>query len=692
MGLDNTVNTCNTDFRLVLKNLKLNQMREIRNSDIREKINVTGTITVLVFILMFFAGCTKNDENSDPETQKPTDVSPPTIVSVSPGNNTTSASPKSIPNVTFSEELSSGSVTSTSFSVTLGTTIVSGTVIHTGKTATFKPTSDFEGGKTYTVTVTTAVKDIAGNALATNYTWSFTTSPVSDVTAPTVVFAVPIANSKTAATDTKPSVTFNEPVNPTTITNATFSIKQGDTNVPGMVTYADSTATFIPSVPFSAGTIYSGTLTTAVKDVAGNTLAANYTWSFTTLPLADVTAPTVVSVAPIANSMTAATDTKPSVTFNEPMNPTTITTATFSLKQGSTVVPGTVTYSDSTATFTPSAPLSTGTIYTGTITTAVKDVAGNALAANYTWSFTTSVLADVTAPTVVSVVPIANSTTAATDTKPSVTFNEPMNPTTITTATFSMKQGSTVVPGTVTYTGSTATFTPSAPFSAGKIYSGTITTSVKDVAGNALASNYTWSFTTSALADITAPTVVSVVPIANSTTAATDTKPSVTFNEPMNPTTITTATFSIKQGSTVVPGTVTYTGSTATFTPSAPFVAGTIYSVTITSVKDVAGNALAANYTWNFTTAAATPTAKSFSTDVVPILNLCNSCHKHNWTASSTASTFYTNLVNGGYVKPATPTSSKIYSEINGGHPSSTVTTAQKNTILTWMLEGSKNN
>jgi hypothetical protein len=72
------------------------------------------------------------------------------------------------------------------------------------------------------------------------------------------------------------------------------------------------------------------------------------------------------------------------------MNATTINTSTFTLKQGNTSILGSVAYSGLKATFTPSSVLAASVKYTATITTGVKDLAGNALATNIIWSFTTT--------------------------------------------------------------------------------------------------------------------------------------------------------------------------------------------------------------------------------------------------------------------------------------------------------------
>ena len=72
-------------------------------------------------------------------------------------------------------------------------------------------------------------------------------------------------------------------------------------------------------------------------------------------------------------------------TFSEAMQSSTINTNTFTVSGGSGNISGAVS-SGTTATFTPSGNLSDSTIYTARITTGVRDLAGNAMASDYTWS------------------------------------------------------------------------------------------------------------------------------------------------------------------------------------------------------------------------------------------------------------------------------------------------------------------
>lgn len=101
----------------------------------------------------------------------------------------------------------------------------------------------------------------------------------------------------------------------------------------------------------------------------------------------------------------------------------------------------------------------------------------------------------------------------------------------------------------------------------------------------------------------TNPTITAKSPSNDATNVALNKVISFTFSETMDPVTINTTTFSLKQGTTPVLGTVSYSGTTATFTPAVPFAAGTVYSATIsTAAKSAAGISLAANTSWKFTT------------------------------------------------------------------------------------------
>ncbi len=107
------------------------------------------------------------------------------------------------------------------------------------------------------------------------------------------------------------------------------------------------------------------------------------------IPTATTTTPTITAKSPNSNATNVALNKVISVTFSEAMNASTITATTFSLKQGTTTIAGTVGYSGTTATFTPTTPLTSGMVYSVTITRGAKSAAGIELAAITTWNFTT---------------------------------------------------------------------------------------------------------------------------------------------------------------------------------------------------------------------------------------------------------------------------------------------------------------
>ncbi|MGE5247202.1 MAG: Ig-like domain-containing protein, partial [Verrucomicrobiota bacterium] len=540
----------------------------------------------------------------------PADTTPPTVSSTVPANGATNINPGTAIAVTFSEAVTN--VTTSTFTLSGGGGAVPGTVTMNGAgtTATFQPSSALANSTTYTATVTTGVKDAAGNALASNYAWSFTTAAAADTTPPTVTSTNPANNANNVAVNSDITATFSENILPASVTTASFTVS----GVTGTVSVSGATATFTPSSPLAYATNYTATITTAVTDLAGNHLAANRTWAFTTGAAPDSTPPTVSSTAPVNNATGVPLSSQVSATFSEPMKASTITTANFKVVQGTVGVPGTVTLNGSgtTATFKPSAALANGTTYTATITTGVQDAAGNAMASNYSWSFTTAAAADATPPAVTSVAPADGASNVAVNASLTANFSEAVDPLTVTGATFTLKNGPTSVAGSVSVNGATATFKPSSVLANSTTYTATVTTGVKDLAGNALASAYSWSFTTGAAADTTAPTVSATAPANNATGVSVTTAVTATFSEALDAATVTTATFSLKDSANApVAGAVSCAGSTATFAP-ATLAPGTTYTATLsTGIKDPAGNAMAQEYSWTFTTEATVATSDS---------------------------------------------------------------------------------
>ena len=244
-----------------------------------------------------------------------------------------------------------------------------------------------------------------------------------DTTAPTLSSVAPTDDAATVALDANVEANFSEAIAASTITDATFTLTlgggSGATPVAAAVSYDPTTnkATLNPNVSLQAGKTYSAKVkggSAGVKDSAGNPMAADRVWSFTTLssPLpTDTTSPRVTSTSPRHTATGVAPSSNLAATFSEKMDPTSITNSTFKLfkvnADGSTTQITDVSVSLSTdglvATLDPfgtstTTHLTRGTKYKGVITTGARDVAGNQLDQNAStaglqlkaWTFTVS--------------------------------------------------------------------------------------------------------------------------------------------------------------------------------------------------------------------------------------------------------------------------------------------------------------
>lgn len=325
-------------------------------------------------------------------------------------------------------------------------------------------------------------------------------------------------------------------------------------------------------------------------------------------PLTGATPPTVSSIQ-AENGGTSVTPTGGiAAIFSKPVNPSTVNSGTFTVSDsGGNPVPGNVTCSGSIAVFRPIAPFALGADYTVALTIGIQDTSGNPLASRTTWDFRTvsESSPDTTPPAPASVYPPPGTPWVPDNASLIVAFSEAVDPATVTADTFLLTDAQErPVAGTVSCTGTVATFRPSAPLTLNRAYRATLRREIADLAGNSLPQDYAWTFWTGPVSapDNTAPFVVEISPPGGSSGAYPGTVLRATFSEPMDPATIDADSFTLTDDSgNPVPGTVTYSGYSAFLAPAVPLLPGTGYTAALsTAITDGYGNPTAARYTWHF--------------------------------------------------------------------------------------------
>ncbi|WP_411374071.1 Ig-like domain-containing protein [Arthrobacter sp. MPF02] len=514
----------------------------------------------------------------------------------------------------------------------------------------------------------------------------------TDTTAPTVTATSPADKATGVAVGTNVTGTFSEAMDAATITSSTFTLTAGTTTTPvsAAISYdgTNKVATLNPGADLAAGTTYTATIkggTGGVKDLAGNTLAANKAWTFTTASAGttDTTAPTVTATSPADKATDVVVGTNVTGTFSEAMDAATITSSTFTLASGTTTVSAAVTY-DSTnkvATLNPGADLAAGTTYTATIkggTGGVKDLAGNPVAADKVWTFTTAAASGGGTSETVTLTATADayvsSGAATSNYGASTVLGVDSSPTEVTYLKFDLSAyaGRTIESATLQLrsAGSGSIGTQNVKLVADDSWTETgVTYNSRPALGTGLGTfgptttntNYNITLTASGLAaelgqhlslgldanssdgldlnskeassgayppklvlvlagdstggggttDTTAPTVTATSPADKATDVAVGTNVTGTLSEAIDAASVSSSSFTLATGTTAVSAAVTYdsTNKVATLNPGADLAAGTTYTATLKGgtggVKDLAGNPMAADKVWTFTTATA---------------------------------------------------------------------------------------
>jgi hypothetical protein len=545
------------------------------------------------------------------------DSTAPTVTTVSPANGAVNVSPSVGVTVNFSEAMDSATITTTTFTVKNGasaTLCTSVSLSSDGLTATCSHTSDFPTSTLLSVAVTTGAKDLAGNAV-TAFSSSFT-SGASDSIRPTIVSVSPADNAADIPINVAASVTFSEAMKSSTITTTNLKIYTGTANPcpPTALTAVTATvslssdqtvASISPSSSLAANTEYTLSVSNNVQDAAGNTMQQSNCTTFRTSSSSDSTRPQIVGSTPNSGATNVVETVRPEIFFSEAMDSSTLTATNIQLKRKDTqasVSLYTQVNSDSlTVRIIPTTTLVNGQIYTMTVLSDVKDLAGNTLGAPWAIEFTVAASSDSTAPQVILIQPQSNSADNSVAPIIKLRFSEPMNASTIHTGTFTVTSAgdgpgcsSGAVSGSVGVSGDglEASFLYSGTLCARNTFTVGLTggsSGAKDLAGNALASSFSSSFRTAKRSG-SGPVVVTASPGGGTTGVGTDAKITIVFDQVIDTSSVSSSTVYVSAGSCPSGGTAlsaAYTfsadGTTVTVDPAAALTASTTYRINVTT-------------------------------------------------------------------------------------------------------------
>ena len=403
--------------------------------------------------------------------------------------------------------------------------------------------------------------------------------------------------------------------------------------------------------------------------------STNYWVDVVYLPTSAIAPPTVSSTVPAANSAGAGLNGPITATFNQPMNPATMTSTNFVVTDSSNnVVPGVVSFDapSSTLSFTPNSTLNGLSVYKATVKAAVSSYFGQAMGADYAWTFTTASLPATgncpctlwPATTTPSIVDSGDGSGIELGVKFKTDYNGLITGVRFYKSTAnvgahigSLWNSSGTRLATVTFTNESSSGWQQANFSTPVSVSAGTTYIVSYYAPNghyAYTSNFfasagadnaplhalqngvnggdgvynygsTSTFPTSSFGaanywvdvvyfqsnSTTPPMVSTAAPVAGATQVSLSTPASVKFNQPMNPSSMTVSNFVLKDASNnSVSGTVTYdsVSSTFTFQPGSTLKALSVYTATVKgSVLNFLGTAMGVDYSWSFTTSHGCP-------------------------------------------------------------------------------------
>ena len=493
---------------------------------------------------------------------------------------------------------------------------VPGAFARTGITrVVFTPNTPLDLESDYEFQLSALTCDQAGRILDVTALFAFRTL---DVTPPQLT-SIDVQNGSQSESRTRTyTLTFSEPVASSSVSSATFYLRDSTQTYAASYTVAGNLVTLDPYVDLPGNRLLFLVTKPGITDRAGNPVGTESRTAFRTQ--VDVTAPSVIAAWPATSQTGVSPLLQPTFTFDESMNPASVNPASLLFQdQFGGVVPFAVEHdlSQRLLRVRPTVALQSQRSYTLTFvlgSAAATDVSGNPLSATQTLSFTTG--NDATAPVVSTSSPGSGESRVPGSVVPSVVFSEALDSAWVSNDTVSLLVNGepwTVVVAAPTPDSIRVTPVLALPTDAEcsvKLLGGHA--GLRDVAGNVLADDTVVSFTTSADAGV--PQVI-MLPPEGAAGIAPSSRVSFLFDAPMDPATLNENTLRVlEDAGQPLPGTLVVSGGSrvVAFTPATPFSPSTYYRLEVkggsAGARRASGNWFPADQRARFRTGAGSDT------------------------------------------------------------------------------------
>ncbi len=269
--------------------------------------------TTACILTLVIASC----GGSDGPTGVGSDTTAPVVLSVNPSQDDTGVAPAAAIEITFNEAmtattdssvilLSDGSATSLSWS---------------SPTQLVVQHSPWPAGTHVSVTLGTALTDLAGNGLAAPYLWDFWTQTAS----PQVLESTVAEGATNVGRNTAIGFLFSEEMNLFSLDSATTLTNNGVVPKAGLgfqwVSGEGTWVNLVFSPALDANTSYTLDIAATAQTNSGTPLGTAFQLNFVTGTETDTTPPTLVSIVPANGSVISPTTTTIVMTFDEAIDP-----------------------------------------------------------------------------------------------------------------------------------------------------------------------------------------------------------------------------------------------------------------------------------------------------------------------------------------------------------------------------------